>query len=114
MPPATANVPLAPLGVPSIHPPPVTKSPPLHSGVPAHATSGILMGYFFGLAKGDQLRWGSYSRRLFVYGYLSAALFHAVWDAIAFQRDLVSLFFLGVASVLAVLIRKIFLQKIFE
>ncbi|MBI1747454.1 MAG: HEAT repeat domain-containing protein [Acidobacteria bacterium] len=82
--------------------------------VPIHATCGILMGYFFGLAKYQQMKWSRYPKRLLLYGYGSAALFHSIWDAIAFQREVISVFFFLLVTLFAVWLRRKVLRQFSE
>lgn len=82
--------------------------------VPVHATCGILMGYFFGLAKWRQLKWPHYPKRLLFYGYAAAAVFHAVWDAIGFQKEIISAFFFLAITVFALWLRRKVMRQFFE
>ena len=52
--------------------------------VPAHATFGVLMGYYLGLAKFTH---DSHSRQLMVRGLLLSVLFHGLFDLFLFAQE---------------------------
>lgn len=52
--------------------------------VPAHATFGVLMGYYLGLAKFTH---DSHSKQLMVRGLLLAVLFHGLFDLFLFVQE---------------------------
>lgn len=52
--------------------------------VPAHATFGVLMGYYLGLAKFTH---DSHSRQLMIRGLLLSVLFHGLFDLFLFAQE---------------------------
>jgi RsiW-degrading membrane proteinase PrsW (M82 family) len=69
--------------------------------VPLHCFSGVLMGYFVGLARFTENR--KKRRSLILKGFLLAVLFHAVYDTFALSASSISLLIIPVTIILIVM-----------